>query len=423
MIGTEMTELESVIIGEMFSDGGVLAEAMSELTSDDFSHILPKTIFESASATLNKGKKVDPLTIQSEWQPEQKDELKNYLYKCHQSVVTTEAYRQHFKMLKESAVIRRAKAKNAELYDLFSASSDIELLQEKAGEILQAFDNKTQSRCIDSVSCFERFINRIGKPRNYIKLGIKSIDYYLKVEKGDFIIIGGRPSSGKTALTLQFALNIAKSYKVLYFSFETSPDKLFDRIIANQTMTNFSKIKRNELSANEKQILVEQFTETFKNRDIVLVSAAGMSVTQIQSTAIQHKADVIFIDYLGLISSGNDKTTLYEKISKISVMLHTMAQSLDIAVFALCQLNRTGGTDPDMSALRDSGQIEQDADAILLLSKVYNDNGEVGGVRNLKIAKNKDGETGTITLYFQGVFQRFSTSEEAETYTDIPFPE
>ena len=104
-------------------------------------------------------------------------------------------------------------------------------------------------------------------------------------------------------------------------------------------------------------------------------------------------------------------------------MLHTMAQSLNIAVFALCQLNRTGGTDPDMSSLRDSGQIEQDADAILLLSKVYNDNGEVGGVRNLKIAKNKDGETGTITLYFQGVFQRFSTSEEAETYTDIPFPE
>ncbi len=421
MIGQANIDLERTIIGEMFSDEGILIEALSELTASDFSDTMAKTVFESAAVTLSKGQKVDPVTIQSEWQPEQKGMLKDFLLESYQGVISTSAYRHHFKQLKNAAVIRKARAETADLYDLFSVSSDIELLREKATDLLQVFDNKSQTKCVDVKTDFGKFINRIGLPREYLSTGIKEIDYFLKVEKGDFIVIGGRPSSGKTAITLQIACNIAKSHKVVYFSLETSDDKLFDRIVANKTMTDFSKIKRGELNADDKQFLIDEYKEIFANLNLVIVNAAGMSVSQIQSIAIQQKADVIFIDYLGLINSGKESISAYEKTSQISIALHTMAQYQKISVFALCQLNRTGKSEPDMTSLRDSGQIEQDADAIILLSNI-DDSEENKHIKELTIAKNKEGETGKQRICFQGKYQRFySFVEDVRTYTETLF--
>ena len=423
MNDTIILETEGIIIVEMLKDEIICAEALSELSSDDFSLEYPKIIFESMVETFQKGEKVDAVTIQSKWKPEQKNELKQYLFECSKAVVSLEAYREHIKALKNASTFRRARAKNAELYDLFSASSDIELLQEKAGEVLREFDKTAQEKGFTLESCFNNFIERIGCKREYIETGIKAIDKYVKIEKGDFIIIGGRPSTGKTALTLQMALKMAESYKVVYFSFETAQNKLFDRIMAFKTMTDFSKIKSGELNLKDKQFYIENYSEYFKKINFKIVNAAGMNVTQIQSNAIAEKADIIFIDYLGLINIGNDKLSNYEKISRISVMLHTMAQSLNIAVFALCQLHRGGEREPGMEALRDSGQIEQDADAIILLARKFDNNVEIEGQRDIRIVKNKDGETVCFDMTFQGNYQRFSSAPKCDYYVDTPFPE
>lgn len=423
MNDTIILETEGIIIVEMLKDEIICAEALSELSSDDFSLEYPKIIFESMVETFQKGEKVDAVTIQSKWKPEQKNELKQYLIERSKAVVSLEAYREHIKALKNASTFRRARAKAAELYDLFSASSDIELLQEKAGEVLREFDKTAQDKGFTLESCFNNFIERIGCKREYIETGIKAIDKYVKIEKGDFIIIGGRPSTGKTALTLQMALKMAESYKVVYFSFETAQNKLFDRIMAFKTMTDFSKIKSGELNLKDKQFYIENYSEYFKKINFKIVNAAGMNVTQIQSNAIAEKADIIFIDYLGLINIGNDKLSNYEKISRISVMLHTMAQSLNIAVFALCQLHRGGEREPGMEALRDSGQIEQDADAIILLARKFDNNVEIEGQRDIRIVKNKDGETVCFDMTFQGNYQRFSSAPKCDYYVDTPFPE
>lgn len=423
MNDTIIFETEGIIIAEMLKDEIICAEGLSELSSDDFSLAYPKIIFESMVETFQKGEKVDAVTIQSKWKPEQKNELKQYLFECSEAVVSLEAYREHIKALKNASTFRRARAKTAELYDLFSASSDIELLQEKAGEVLREFDKTAQDKGFTLESCFNNFIERIGCKREYIETGIKAIDKYVKIEKGDFIIIGGRPSTGKTALTLQMALKMAESYKVVYFSFETAQNKLFDRIMAFKTMTDFSKIKSGELNLKDKQFYIENYSEYFKKINFKIVNAAGMNVTQIQSNAIAEKADIIFIDYLGLINIGNDKLSNYEKTSRISVMLHTMAQSLNIAVFALCQLHRGSEREPGMEALRDSGQIEQDADAIILLARKFDNNVEIEGQRDIRIVKNKDGETVCFDMTFQGNYQRFSSAPKCDYYVDIPFPE
>ena len=418
MIGSEAFDIESNIIGEMFSDNGILIEALSELTSDDFSNYLAKRIFDSAVKLFEKGKSIDPLTIQSEWNSDEKDELKQYLLTCYQSTVSCSAYKLHFEQLKQIAVKRKAKSIINDLHSQFEATEDIETLRESATNLLQALDNRKQETAVDFVTGFDKFINRIGKPRNYISTGIATLDYNLRIEKGDFIIVGGRPSSGKTALTLQMAVNMAERYKVVYFSLETSADKLVDRLVANKTTIDFAKIKRNELTEADKQRLSND-RGIFECLNLTIVNGAGMSVSQIQSKAIQLQADIIFIDYIGLINCGNNKLSSYEKMTQISIALHTMAQYQNICVFGLCQLNRGGNDCPDLRSLRDSGQIEQDADAVLLL---HTPNQEEKTIKDLLVEKNKDGETGGIKLYFDGKHQRFSSyATDKSEYTDVPF--
>ena len=145
----------------------------------------------------------------------------------------------------------------------------------------------------------------------------------------------------------------------------------------------------------------------FKALDLHVVEASGWTVEQIKSKALQLKATVIMIDYLSLIQ-GNGNST-YEKVSNISIALHTMAQRTKIAVIALSQLSREGKNAPDMTSLRESGQIEQDADCILLLHTVEPDNPHSD--RELIIAKNKEGQTGKIPLTFKGEYQKFYCKE------------
>ena len=144
-----------------------------------------------------------------------------------------------------------------------------------------------------------------------------------------------------------------------------------------------------------------------------MVDAAGWTVQQIKSKAVQLRAEIIIIDYLSLIR-GEGKS-LYERVTNISMELHTLAQANRIAVIALSQLNRAGKDEPDMTSLRESGQIEQDADVILLLHEIGRSvlDREAGGDadRRLIIAKNKEGMTGAITLNFQGEYQRFCECE------------
>ena len=133
-----------------------------------------------------------------------------------------------------------------------------------------------------------------------------------------------------------------------------------------------------------------------------VVSAAGWTAEQIKSKAVQARADVIFVDYLTLMKASGK--TPYERATQISMDLHTLAQQMEIAVIALAQLNRAGKGDPDMTSLRESGQIEQDADAILLIHWPDQED----STRELIIAKNKEGETGKNFLRFDGKHQTFS---------------
>lgn len=250
----------------------------------------------------------------------------------------------------------------------------------------------------------------------YLTWGLAPLDEKLFVEPGDFVVVGGYPSAGKTLLSLQMAVHLAEKYRVGYFSLETSPAKLTDRIMAAQAKIPLYKIKRRALSTTEWDA-VRDAGQLVSQRDLRLIRASGMSVTDIRAITLQHRFQVIFVDYLQLLQAKG--AGRYEQVTAISMGLHTMAQELGVAVIALAQLSRpeksaTGGKakPPNMSSFRESGQIEQDADvAMLLYPEDPNDN---GGRRILKVSKNKEGGSFALTMEFDGPTQRLTPAEARE---------
>ena len=276
--------------------------------------------------------------------------------------------------------------------------------QSKAAEIAKCFNDKSMQKAVTAEEGFMNFLSRQENPKKYLGSGFALLDRFIYIDKGDFIVVGGRPSAGKTAFTLQMMLHMAEKHKVGYFSLETNADKVFDRLISNYAWASFTKIKTNQLTDGDWSSITGSY-DAFHKLGFEIIPAAGWTVEQIKSYSEIAGYEIIYIDYLTLIKgTGKDNV---EKATNISKDLHILAQQNGITVVALSQLNRAGNGEPDLTSLRESGQIEQDADSVLLL----NYDPENPNERDLKIAKNKEGKIGKIKFEFDGDHQKFSLVE------------
>lgn len=232
--------------------------------------------------------------------------------------------------------------------------------------------------------------------------GIPVLDRNLNLSPGNLFIIGGRPSAGKTALSLQMACEMARrGFRVCYFSLETSPATLTTRIIANRLAVPLAEVKAKNVPQHELDRLAE-----LHKLPLYIRSASGRGVGWVKAQAQRMKAQVVFIDYLQLLADGKAKDR-YQAITGISIALHELAQTTGILVVALAQLNRNADRIvPSTADLKESGQLEQDADAVLLLVEniITNDKGQQF---QASLAKNKEGQTGPIPIQFDKERQRF----------------
>ena len=194
-------------------------------------------------------------------------------------------------------------------------------------------------------------------------------------------------------MALQFAKD---GKKVCFFSYETDQVGLFDKLISC-----FALIPMEEIVFKRRAPQDEEYAKvcaTISSLPLWLINAGGQNVAWVSATAAAKQADVIIVDYLQLIPGrGNSR---YEVVTNISMQLHTLAQTTGRLVVALAQINRGGVDAPKVQDLKESGQIEQDADAIILLGK-----GETEYYFSL--AKNKRGITGDLHIAFDGTYQRF----------------
>lgn len=312
-------------------------------------------------------------------------------------VLSRERMGEWAKRIKENAALRRFQSLAVESASALTTYDDLSEIYQQMGEAMSLKAEEEDAWTYEDV--LNDYVLHMDEKPVYIKTGLERLDEALHISPGDFIIIGGRPSAGKTALSLQIAASMAKQdYTVYYFSLETSKRKLGARLMANQIYCPLDTVKNKAVSLNE----IDGQAKNMK-MPLYIRSAAGKNVAWMKAQALRKKAQVIFVDYLQLIHETGAKDR-YAAITAISIALHELAQTTGIVVVALAQLNRNPskpGATPTNSDLRESGQIEQDADAIILLS------GDNPDKYLFRLSKNKEGEIGDLPITFNKQIQRF----------------
>jgi replicative DNA helicase len=312
-------------------------------------------------------------------------------------VLSRERMGEWAKRIKENAALRRFQSLAVESTSALTTYEDLSEIYQQMGEAMSLKAEEEDAWTYEDV--LNDYVLHMDEKPVYIKTGLERLDEALHISPGDFIIIGGRPSAGKTALSLQIAASMAKqNYIVYYFSLETSKRKLGARLMANQIYCPLDTVKNKAVSLNE----IDGQAKNMK-MPLYIRSAAGKNVAWMKAQALRKKAQIIFVDYLQLIHETSAKDR-YAAITAISIALHELAQTTCIVVVALAQLNRNPskpGATPTNSDLRESGQIEQDADAIILLS------GDNPDKYLFRLSKNKEGEIGDLPITFNKQIQRF----------------
>ena len=236
-------------------------------------------------------------------------------------------------------------------------------------------------------------------------------------QKGDYIILGARPSVGKTALALTLAMNASlKGAKVGFMSLEMKDTALLKRILSAQSNVSMGAIRAGIITPRAMSDLINAAV-VMQKMAIFFGDVPNMSIGDLVAESrilkSREKIDLLIIDYIGLISVPQSETPRWETFSMVSQRLKGLARQLDIPVIALSQLRREAdGKRPGLADLRESGSIEQDADLIMFMHREDKSNDQNQGVE-LIVAKQRNGPTGEIKLMFDKTRMKFSIPEAA----------
>ena len=361
------------------------------------------TVFKAIRKQFLSGASVDPVAIANVLGPGYRD----FLVQLMEITPTAANVDTYIAICKEQSRMTAAKELARQMTEAETVPNLRALLEEANGLMVE----KTSLKITTMADALQSFMSRHTKKTEYLTWPVRELDDRIYAELGDLIIIGGYPSSGKSAWALQCAWHWAKRYKVGFFSLETSSEKLFDRQMSSIAQLSMDNIKRNTIDQKGWD-RVCSMTAEITARNLELIPAAGMTPADVRAVTMMRGYQIIFVDYLQLLQgSGENRTT---QVTQISIALHTLAQSMGVTVVALSQLARQDpkqrNAAPDMSALRESGQIEQDADLIMMLSLEDRDKPE--GNRELRIRKNKEGTCPNILLAFDGKHQTFSKAQQ-----------
>lgn len=362
-----------------------------------------RTVYKAIRKLFIEGVDVDPVSVRDALGGKYTD----FLLQLMEITPTAAHVDRYIALCREQSQVAGLRELAQQMIDASTADQMRDLL-EKANSLMIS---KPRMRIVTMAQAMKEFMDDQTKPTNYMSWPIPELNQVLYAEPGDFIVIGGFPSAGKTAFALQCLWHIAKTQKVGFFSLETQSKKLFARQISGITGISMQDIKRHTLSQTDWDRLCQQ-AGRIAGTDIELLDAAGCTLEDIRAVTLMRRYQVIFVDYLQLIhASGYNRT---EQVTSISLGLHTLAQTLGVTVVALSQLSRNPNEErnklPDLSRLRESGQIEQDADVVLMLS--LKDNNDREGNRILQIAKNKEGTRPDMVLSFNGETQTFSKAQQ-----------
>ena len=454
-------EAEQAVIGSILVTNEIFDEINLILSSNNFYDPIHQKIFSAIENLIFRGLLANPITLKSYFEDEKDDlNVPDYLVKVTKFSTSIRQAVEYSKIIydmfvrRELIKISENTIDTAKLNDLSTTGQDIiedseKLLYELAEKgsshsSLISFD-KALRQTIDMASAaYKNEEGIVGVPT-----GLRDLDDRLGgLHKSDLIIIAGRPGMGKTALATNIAFNAAQKLQdsgkekasVAFFSLEMSSEQLSTRILAEQSKIKSNDIRRGRISDEQ----FDRFLETSKNISelpLYIDETPALTIAAMSNRARRikrlHGLDLIIVDYIQLMrGSLNYKDGRVQEVSEITQGLKAIAKELSIPVVALSQLSRQveqrDNKKPQLSDLRESGSIEQDADVVMFVYResYYLENkepkpatvehaewqakmNEVSNLAELIIGKQRHGPTGNVFLEFEAMFTKFKDTQNS----------
>ena len=424
--------VEIALIANIFLNNDIIAECIGALKESDFYYNSYKIIYSKLLDLYKKSIPIDLLIFRNSISEETLKSIGGitHLSEIVGSEVSAANYREYIKTIKNLSIKREVikscyEAANMAYGEETDIKSVIDTLETKilnTGDINEEKTVNLEELMSTTINLIENGYKNGGQLLG-TTTGYTLIDNAINgFVKGDLLIIAARPSMGKTALSMEMLNKLPPEKKGLIFEMEMPKGKLGIRMLAPRTYINSQDLSKGLLKNTDLNVILKEAGQIVFKNNIFINCRTRLSVAEIRAEAkkikIQNGLDVVLIDHIGKVRPDNAKASKNDQIGQISEGFKNMAMDLDICCVVLSQLNREveKRTDkhPVMSDLRDSGCIEQDADEILML---YRDDyyaeregrkSKRPGILDVLVAKNRDGITGAIKLYYNTDYQIIS---------------
>lgn len=434
-------EAEQAVLGAILLDPSCISAVTMILKPDYFYLPQHKAIFTTILALdAAHGGKIDPLLVLDTLRKDKtfNDESgKTYLLQLSKVVPSTANVDSYAKIVREKYYIRSLITAAGEITDKATNSDQtadelIDMAEQKIYDIRQGKAISGPSKIGDVISTVYQNLYNLSQldKDEYagFNTGFSDLDKKITgLNRSDLVIVGARPAMGKTSFALNIARNVAvyARKRVLFFSLEMSKEQLAQRVLSTEAKVQSTKFRTGKLSPEEWQRIAEA-SVFLSDVELYFDDTANITVPEMKARARQLKnVDCIIIDYLQLMSSSKKTDNRVQEVSEITRSLKMMAKDLNIPVVTCAQLARRTDTDkgrshrPQMSDLRESGSIEQDADIILMLYRedYYKNTGETPpedvkvDEAELIIAKNRHGPTDTVYLAWNADYTQYTSRE------------
>ncbi len=423
-------EAENAVLSSILLKWESMAEVVSILKADRFYDSRNKLIYQALVNLYSKNVQGDSLSLINELGVEGKlEEAGGAAYIAELTdLVPSAANILHYAKI----VIDRATRR--ELIDIsldlkssaYNISKDADALLDNAESKIFNLAERNETTVVHSareimVKEFELIQKRIDSKTRFtgIPSGFAELDTYTSgFQKSELIIIGARPSIGKTALALSMMQHIALEQKIScgFFSLEMPYESIGMRILSQEARVPMQKIRSGLLRVDDITKIQNAAGRWYKC-PLYIVDTPNMRLLDLKAMARRmvknQKVEIIFIDYIGLITTENPSGPVYEQVSEISKSLKALARELEIPIVALCQVARAAeGEPPNLAQLRGSGSVEQDADVVMFLHRERLKEQTPDQDATIILAKQRNGATGDIKIKFIPAYSRFENKME-----------
>ena len=429
-------EVEKTVLGGILLNNKNLNVVLSIITPDDFYKEAHRQILEHIILMVDKGKPVDLVSLS--------ETLKRggileeiggaaYLSSLMDGVPKSLNVEFHAKIIKEKALLRRLILSSAKI--ISSSYEQVEdadqLLDEAQAAIIDVAEQRVKPGFVPLNQLTEPAIQSIDNLRQRqdavtgVPTGFRDLDALTAgFHESEFVVVAARPSMGKTALCLNISqyVGLRTDYSVGFFSLEMAKEQLVMRMLSSESQIDLQKVRRGFVSDREFERM-KLAAEKLSQAKIFIDESPALTVMEMKAKSrrlkMEHNLDIVFIDYIQLMRPGVRFENRTQEMSFISRSLKELSKELRLPVVGISQLSRAPEKGrakpiPQLSDLRESGAIEQDADVVIFIYRpeFYNQDDEnLRGIAQVNIAKQRNGPTGKVMLAFLNKYARFNDSE------------